>query len=112
MPIATLIVREDAPELAVPLSAVVDRWSAASGVTADYMTVNMLPRARQAGARYAVMAFLYLPTLWSAGKVDTLQLSLAQALAECFTVAPDSVQVVTTMVESGHAIEDGRIQTW
>lgn len=109
MPIANIVVNETIKDLSP--DRLVDAWAVESAVDAEHMTVNLVS-ARQAGAGIALMAFLYLPSLWRAEQVRNLQLSLAKALSACSRLPTHEIQVVTTVVQSGHAIEGGRIQEW
>jgi hypothetical protein len=92
-------------------SEVVAAWSNRSGIDSDEMTINLL-EAHQAGKRYAVMAWLYLPSIWPDDAVAVLSEGLAAALADAFVVEPSSVQVVTSIVASGLVVEDGETVTW
>jgi hypothetical protein len=109
MPIANCLVASLPDDL--DTNAIVAAWSNRSGIESDEMTVNLLP-AIQGGKPYAVMAWLYLPSLWSAGAVTALGEGLAAALADALVVEPSSVQVVTSIVASGLVIEDGKTMHW
>ena len=41
-----------------------------------------------------------------------IQLALANSLGQYFSVPPEQVHVVTQVVESGYAVENGEIQRW
>jgi hypothetical protein len=111
MPIANCFVREDLPR-PPDGERLIALWSAESGVGVERMTINVIADTRQSGAAYPVMAFLYLPSLWSAEEVRRLQEGLSSALSRGFAVAAAEVQVVTSIVESGHVVEDGHTQAW
>jgi hypothetical protein len=87
-------------------------WSEESGIGSEQMTINMIAGTRQYGAPYRVMAFLYLPSLWSSEQVRELQTGLARALGRGFGVAPAEIQVITSIVESGRVVEGGETQDW
>jgi hypothetical protein len=111
VPIANCFVTDEVP----PQSEIEDLtavWSEESGVGAEQMTINLVAGTRQSGAAYRVMAFLYLPSLWSPEQVRQLQVGLARALGRAFAVAPAEVQVITSVVESGQVVEDGETQDW
>jgi hypothetical protein len=110
MPIANCFVPDTGP--AVDAGRVVRAWSAASGVEDTEMTVNLVRTSGQGGRGYAAMAWLYLPTLWSAADVDALQRGLAGALGEVLDAPPDTVTVLTTMLASGTVVEGGEILRW
>jgi hypothetical protein len=44
--------------------------------------------------------------------VRRLQVGLASALGRGFAVAPAEVQVITSIVEWGRVVEDGKTQDW
>ncbi len=91
--------------------AIVVEWSNRSGIASDEMTVNLIP-IRQGGKRYAVMAWLYLPSLWSEEDVMALGEGLATALADKFVIDPSAVQVVTSIVPSGSVVEAALTLHW
>jgi hypothetical protein len=92
-------------------SQIVAAWSHRSRIDSDEMTINLL-EARQAGKPYAVMAWLYLPSVWPDDAVAALSEGLAAALADAFVVEPSSVQVVTSIVASGLVVEGGETVHW
>lgn len=69
-------------------------------------------QARQGGKKYAVMAWLYLPSLWSEEEVVLLSEGLAAALADVAQVEPSSVQVLTSILTSGSVVEVGTTLRW
>jgi hypothetical protein len=109
VPIANCLVASVPDEL--DTSQLVAAWSNRSGVDPDEMTINLL-EARQAGKPYAVMAWLYLPSIWSGDAVAALSEGLAAALADAFALDPSAVQVVTSIVASGLVVEDGEAVYW
>ena len=111
MPIANCI----APAAILSASAVDDMtrtWSEASGVGPEHMTINLVARTAQVGAAYEAMVFLYPPSTWRADQVRDLQAGLATAVCRHLDLTPPEVHVLTTMVESGHVLDDGEIQEW
>ena len=91
--------------------AVVTVWSARSAIGADEMTVNVV-QAGQGGKRYAAMAWLYLPSLWSGEHVVALSEGLAAALAEVLHAPSSAVQVITSVITSGLVVESGETLRW
>jgi hypothetical protein len=111
VPIVNCFLRDDEPPR--PETArLTTLWSEESDIGAEHMTINMIAGARQIGAPYRVMAVLYLPSLWSSESVRQLQEGLARALSRGFAVAAGEVQVITSVVESGHVVEGGETQYW
>jgi hypothetical protein len=111
VPIANCFVHDDVPP-GLEIDALTALWSEESGVGSGQMTINVIAGTRQTGAPYRVMAFLYLPSLWSSEQLRQLQVGLARALGRGFAVAPAEVQVITSIVESGHVVEAGETQNW
>ena len=111
MPIATCFIRDQLPPQS-EIDGLTGLWSEESGVSPEHMTINLVAVARQSGAKCAVLAFLYLPSLWSSGQVRRLQVGLAIALSRGLGLTPASVHVITTIVQSGHVVEHGETQEW
>lgn len=112
MPIANIVLGEASAARPEEAEGLIARWAQLAGIAADHMTINILPAQAQYGARFDVMAFLYLPTAWDAAQVAALQTGLAQAASEAFTAPPERVQVITAMIQSGQAVTGGTIETW
>ena len=111
MPIANCFVRDGVAKGA-QVEGLTRLWAEESDISNEHMTINVLDAVRQNGAAYDIMAFLYLPSLWSSEDVRRLQVGLANALARGFGVGPAGVQVITSLVESGHVVENGETQEW
>ena len=109
MPIAHCILYG---ELSIGQNDPVDLWSQATGVSEKHMTINFIMAQAQFGQQYKAMATLYLPSLWAASDIKTLQLGLASALAEYLSVSNQDVHVVTQFVESGYVVENATEVTW
>ena len=109
MPIATCFTSADRPDL--DPDEIVDEWARRSGIASGEMTVNVVSAA-QGGEPYAVMAWLYLPSLWSREDVTALGEGLAAALAATFGIEPADVQVITSIVQPGFVVEAGQTLRW
>ena len=111
MPIANCFVRDD-----VPTGPEIERlpriWAEESGISAEHMTINVVAGTRQIGAAYGITALLYLPSLWSSAHARRLQVGLAKALGRGFSLDGSEVQVITSIVDSGHVVENGETQEW
>lgn len=90
---------------------IVTAWSHHSGIDPVEMTVNVV-QVHQGGKEYAVIASLYLPSLWSGEEAVRLSEGLAAALADVAQVEPSSVQVLTSILTSGSVVEDGTTLRW
>ena len=111
MPIANCFVADEIPA-DLESGALTALWSEESGIGSKQMTINVIAGIRQYGAPHRVVAFLYLPSLWSSEQVRQLQTGLAQALGRGFAVAVAEIQVITSIVASGQVVEGGETQTW
>lgn len=109
MPIANCIVTQDCEKSAGNL---VELWSMESGKASDNMTVNIVSSSLQSGNRYAVMANLQLPSMWSASDISALQRGLARALTKFYGLSKDQVHVITTIVNSGMVVENDEELKW
>lgn len=109
MPIANCFFASPPDEQHV--EAIVAAWSDRSGIDAAEMTVNVV-NAHQGGKHYAVIAWLYLPSLWSEQEVVALSEGLAAALAAASQVHPSAIQVLTSVVTSGSVVEAGKTVRW
>ena len=109
MPIANCFVASP-PDEPDP-EAIVTAWSTRSGIDANEMTVNVV-QGQQGGKRYAVIAWLYLPSLWSEADVVALSEGLAAALEEALRVPPRAVQVLTSIITSGFVVDAGKTLRW
>lgn len=111
MPIATCFVREGVAS-GPDVHALARRWADEAGRGGRDMTVNVVTDVQQAGAPMAVIALLHLPSLWSPPDIQRLQDGLARALQVSFGLGRSDVQVITSVVASGHVVEDGETQEW
>ena len=109
MPIANCIISSDCIEGSGNL---VELWSSESDISSEHMTINIIASSKQIGNKYRVMANLYLPSMWSDQNITELQVGLARALAQYFTLALSEVHVVTSIVKSGLVVESGENSTW
>jgi hypothetical protein len=111
VPIANCFVHGELPSQ-LEIDALQALWSDEAGIGSEQMTINVIAGTRQTGAPYRVVAFLYLPSLWSSEQVRQLQTGLARALGRGFALAPADIQVITSIVESGQVVEGGETQDW
>jgi hypothetical protein len=109
MPIANCFLARELEEF--DAQAIVATWAQRSGIDAAEMTVNVV-NGKQGGKAYAVMAWLYLPSLWSEDDVRALGEGLAAALAEVLHIGASEVQVLTSIVTSGLVVEHGETLRW
>lgn len=109
MPIANCIVF---PDCAAAENDLIALWATESGQSAQHMTINIVTGSAQFGNRYPVMATLSLPSLWLKPDISALQTGLARALARYYQLPLAQVHVVTSIVEPGFVVEDGKEIEW
>jgi hypothetical protein len=109
MPIAHCLI---APDARLGNDDLVQLWSEASGQGSRHMTVNLVRCEHQFGQPYAAMATLYLPSMWSAENVTSLQVGLARALSTYLDQPLEAIHVITRIVEPGLVVEAGEVQWW
>ncbi|MCM5506982.1 MULTISPECIES: hypothetical protein [Vibrio] len=111
MPIAHCTISPDLV-FKVETGEVMERWGSLSEQPTTDMTINFVRANRQEGRPYLIIANLFLPSVWSEKSVSALQLGLAKALSESFSVESQNVLVMTTILSSGFVVENGREVTW
>lgn len=109
MPIANCVLKRG---LKITDRNIIDLWAHASQVSPQEMTINFIHASEQLGKQYSVMATLYLPSAWTEAKRIALQVGLASALAKGLGQPSELVNVVTLIVASGHAVDNGELQNW
>tara|TARA_R110002049_G_scaffold161450_13_gene327029 strand:+ start:1909 stop:2238 length:330 start_codon:yes stop_codon:yes gene_type:complete len=109
MPIANCTIT---PEISGCSEELIALWASESGISSEHMTINIVTTSGQVGSKYAAMATLLLPSLWSDSEISSLQLGLARALAQYYAIPVTEVHVVTTIVPSGRVVESGREVEW
>ena len=89
-------------------------WVKHSGIqqAEPEMTVNIIFSNSQIGKCYAAMATLLLPSIWPKDDVSALQLGLARALAEYYSLPPEQVFITTSIIDSGLVVENGLEVKW
>jgi len=109
MPIANCVISSDC----LPgVGDLIELWSRESGQSKEHMTVNLVTGTQQHGKKYAVMATLWLPSIWSKTEISSLQSGLARALATYHGIALSEVHVITQLVNSGMVVEEGNLMQW
>ncbi|CAM3536928.1 hypothetical protein VA7868_03929 [Vibrio aerogenes CECT 7868] len=111
MPIAHCILSPDLQPAENPPD-LIGRWGKYAGKETSDMTVTFTRSEKQFGHPYAVIATLFLPSLWSASAMNALQTGLSEALAVCFSIEPAQILVMTSVIESGLVVEGGEVVMW
>ena len=111
MPIAHCFVKEKLVS-GVSIDQVVQDWAVAIAVNPKDITINLVITEQQAGNPYSVLINLYLPTVWSAEDVQNIQLALHKVVTDHFQVLNNEVFIMTSLIQSGHVVENGRMMEW
>lgn len=112
MPIANCIITSKCKSSSDSSSRLIETWANESNTSSDNMTINIITSTEQTGHKYAIMASLLLPSIWSRSEIKSLQLGLAKALSLHYTLALDDIFITTSLVESGMVVEAGKEVTW
>lgn len=111
MPIATCFLRRK-PAETIDLQGMADKWAREIGVAIEDVCLTFVPYHGQGGQQYEALVNLYLPSLWSADQVGKIQLGLLEVLTDHFGFQSKDVFIITSIVQSGHVVENGKIVKW
>jgi hypothetical protein len=111
MPIATCFLKNKSinPE---ELQQLVNEWAALIQVDQKDICVNAVTGFQQAGQNYELMINLYLPSLWSEKDVGKIQTSLLELFCQYLNLNVSEVFIMTSIIQSGHVVENGEIVRW
>lgn len=112
MPIANCIITNDCSRSADSSKDLITLWANEADISSEHMTINITESEVQHGKKYAVMANLLLPSIWSRTDISKLQMGLAKALTLHFNVSLQEVLVSTSIVKSGMVVEEGEEIKW
>lgn len=76
------------------------------------ITINFIRSSEQVGRSYDLMIFLYLPTLWKQEDVERVELTFVNTFSDHFKLSSNNIFLITTMVQSGHVVDNNKIQRW
>ncbi len=93
-------------------SSLVDLWTKHSGVSASEMTINISQVDHQQGKSYDIISSLYLPSCWEKASITKLQIGLSNALSEYYGLDQSNILILTSVIESGNLVEQGKEQQW
>ena len=57
-------------------------------------------------------ATLYLPDFWTPDEVKGIQVGLLETICKCLEIKKERVFILTSLITSGHVVEDGKIVSW
>ena len=109
MPIANCVIAQECVQSSGNL---IELWATESGMSSEHMTINIITSREQLGNKFKIMANLLLPSMWSTSDISLLQVGLAKALSNYFSVAINEVHVITNTITSGMVVESGQEIKW
>ncbi|MTI30747.1 hypothetical protein [Xanthovirga aplysinae] len=111
MPIANCFIKdnklnqEKLHELAI-------EWAKMIQVAVNDICITTTSNFMQGGQQYEVMVNLFLPSLWSQDDIKKIQSSLLGLLVKYLEIKSSEIFIITSIIESGHVIENGEIIDW
>ncbi|EPQ9944939.1 hypothetical protein ACUYO3_004221, partial [Vibrio vulnificus] len=112
MPIANCILSPQAAVNSSDCTGLIEKWGKHSGIGTSEMTVTVMRSDEQMGKEYSVICTLTLPNLWSPKSVSSLQVGLAKALSEHFSLKDTEVLIMTSLIASGFVVEGCKEVSW
>lgn len=101
------------------IDIVPDQWerivaelAAKAKLSVSDITLSIVTGIKQFGNPYKVMVNLYLPTLWNSVDIELIQKSLINALVSNLELPPEEIFIMTTLIDSGNVVENGKIVWW
>ena len=111
MPIANCFIK-DTPVDQLELQDLAEKWASEVNVDVKDICLTFSPHCVQGGQQYKVLVNLYLPSLWSDDQVKNIQKSLLGLLMDFLEVTASEVFIMTSIIGSGHVVENGEIVEW
>lgn len=112
MPIANCIITSKSEINSDGSSDLIALWANHSKKSPEHMTINIIRSVEQLGNKYAIMANLLLPSIWSNVDISSIQTGLAKALTQHYRLNKSEVHVITSLVGSGMVVEAGKELKW
>ncbi|HMO60790.1 MAG TPA: hypothetical protein PKC39_05280 [Ferruginibacter sp.] len=92
--------------------AIANEWAGIINVDIKDVCLSFINIQYQAGRQYRCLSRLYLPSLWQQQQVEKIQMSLQQVLTRHLELKPAEIFIITSIINSGHVVEDGKIIHW
>ncbi|SHF82147.1 hypothetical protein SAMN05443144_113152 [Fodinibius roseus] len=111
MPIANCFIK-DKHVSQQELQELTERWAEQVNVDIKDICLTFIPNCMQGGQQYDVLVNLYLPSLWDQDNIKQIQKSLLNILKGFFGTEASEIFIMTSIIRSGHVVEDGEIVEW
>ncbi len=109
MPIAHCSIRKELSEKA-DFSKLVKEWALSLQISETDITLNVIADYKQFGQQYPAMINLFLPSLWSKADIEKIQRTLSELLQKHLKIESDQLFIMTSIIESGHVLSEGKIE--
>ena len=94
------------------LEELAGKWAEKLHIDIKDICLTILTDFTQVGQQYEVMINLFLPSLWAEEDVKTIQKTLLELLKSYLKIDPSEIFLITSIVQSGHVMENGKIAEW
>ena len=94
------------------LEELAGKWAEKLHIDIKDICLTVLTDFTQVGQQYEVMINLFLPSLWAEEDVKTIQKTLLELLKSYLKINSSEIFLITSIVQSGHVMENGKIAEW
>ena len=94
------------------LEELAGKWAEKLHIDIKDICLTVLTDFTQVGQQYEVMINLFLPSLWAEEDVKKIQKTLLELLKSYLKINSSEIFLITSIVQSGHVMENGKIAEW
>jgi hypothetical protein len=94
------------------IQEVAEKWAEQIKVDVKDICLTFIPKCNQGGQQYEVLVNLYLPSLWDQDNIKLIQKSLVNILSDFHNTEASEIFIMTSIIQSGHVVENGEIVEW
>ena len=88
------------------------KWAEKLHIDIKDICLTVLTDFTQVGQQYEVMINLFLPSLGAEEDVKKIQKTLLELLKSYLKINSSEIFLITSIVQSGHVMENGKIAEW
>lgn len=111
MPIATCFLKNKKADDNT-LGVIANEWSTVINVDVKDISITFVQDYYQAEQNYSALVYLYLPSLWSEKSIKNIQTEPLNLLIQHLNISHDRILIITSIIQSGHVIENGDVVIW
>jgi hypothetical protein len=89
-----------------------EKWASELNVEVKDICLTFISNCVQGGQQYEGLVNLYLPSLWTETDINRIQNSLLTNLCELLKTEASKIFIITSIIQSGHVVENGEIVNW